>query len=137
VNTIFENRITQAALNEIDFAPSPIGDCMENEEKLERYRKAKIDYEEAKRVFKEISKIVADVSRCLETEPYVLTISGFGLDMPLSPEFKGKQLVCSPGQWPTEQDLAEALNRLYKTEKVFHKAWETLSPEEKKHAEAS
>jgi hypothetical protein len=108
---------------------------MKDTEAIEYYREAQDQYKEAKRIVSEISKLTADVSRCLETEPYVLTISGFGLDMPLSPEFKGKQLVCSPGQWPSEQTLAEAVNRLYKTEKVLQKAWARLSPQERELVE--
>jgi hypothetical protein len=108
---------------------------MENREALGRYREAHDQYKEAKRIVSEISKLTADVSNCLNTEPYRLTLSGFGVDMPLKPGFAGEQLVCGPGQWPTEQNLAEAINRLYKTEKALSKAWATLSPKEKKLVE--
>ena len=108
---------------------------MKNREGLECYREAHDQYKEAKGIVSEISKLTADVSNCLNTEPYRLTISGFGMDMPLKPGFAGEQLVCSPGQWPNEQNLAEAVNRLYKTEKALHKAWASLSPEEKKLVE--
>jgi len=108
---------------------------MKNTEAIECYREAHDQYKEAKRIVSEISKLTADVSNCLNTEPYRLTISGFGLDMPLKPEFAGKQLVCAPGQWPTEQNLAEAVNRMYKTEKALRNAWMKLSAEEKKHVE--
>ena len=108
---------------------------MENEDRLECYRESLDDYKEAKRVLSEISKLTADVSNCLNTEPYRLTISGFGMDMPLKPGFAGEQLVCGPGQWPTEQNLAESVNRLYKTERAMQKAWASLSPEEKKQVE--
>ncbi|APV43502.1 hypothetical protein Dform_00139 [Dehalogenimonas formicexedens] len=109
---------------------------MKNGQELQCYREALDDYQEAKKIVSEISKLTADVSNCLSTEPYRLTISGFGMDMPLKPEFAGKQLVCSPGQWPNEQNLAEAVTRLYKTEKALHKAWSSLSPEGKKQVEA-
>ncbi|PPD58205.1 hypothetical protein [Dehalogenimonas etheniformans] len=108
---------------------------MKNGQELQCYREALDDHKEAKRIISEISKLTAEVSNCLSTEPYRLTISGFGMDMPLKPEFAGKQLVCAPGQWPTEQNLAEAVNRQYKTEKALHKAWAKLSPEEKKQVE--
>ena len=108
---------------------------MKNEQALERYRDAEDQYKEAKRIVAEISKLTADISRCLKTEPYLLTFSGFGIDMPLRPGFAGEQLVCAPGQWPTEQDLAEAVSRLYKTEKALRHDWENLSPEEKKLVE--
>jgi hypothetical protein len=108
---------------------------MKNRAELERYRESLDQYKEAKAIVREISKLTADVSNCLNTEPYRLTISGFGMDMPLKPGFAGEQLVCAPGKWPSEQNLAEAVNRLYKAEKSARHAWEQLSPEEKKLVE--
>ena len=108
---------------------------MKNRQELERYREALDQYKEAKGIVSEISKLTADVSNCLNTEPYRLTISGFGMDMPLNPGIAGEHLVCRPGQWPSEQNLSEAVNRLYKTEKAARHAWEMLSPEEKKLVE--
>jgi hypothetical protein len=108
---------------------------MKNTEAIECYREALDEYKEAKKIVREISKLTAEVSNCLNTEPYRLTISGFGMDMPLKPGFAGEQLVCAPGQWPSEQNLAEAVNRLYKTEKALQKAWARLSPKEKEFVE--
>ena len=102
---------------------------------LTEYKLRADEHAEAKRIMQNISKITADVSNCLNTEPYRLTISGFGMDMPLKPGFAGEQLVCEPGQWPTAANLAEAVNRLYRTEKAMRQAWEKLSPEEQRLVE--
>jgi hypothetical protein len=104
---------------------------MNNNEAVSCYQCLVEEYATAKRLVKDISSITADVSRCLTTEPYRLTISGMGMDIPLNPGFAGKQLVCSPEQWPTAETMAEAVSRLYKAEKALRQAFEKLSPEEK------
>jgi hypothetical protein len=81
-----------------------------DKEALSRYQGFVEEYQKAKRLVKDISNITADVSRCLTTEPYRLTISGMGMDIPLNPAFAGKQLVCAPEQWPTAETMAEAVN---------------------------
>ena len=111
------------------------GSVMDERQALTDYKRRADEHAEAKLIMQNISKITADVSNCLTTEPYRLTISGFGMDMPLKPGFAGEQLVCEPEKWPTAANLAEAVNRLYRTEKAMRQAWEKLSPEEKKHVE--
>jgi hypothetical protein len=103
---------------------------MKESQALIDYKCRAEEYAKAKRIMKEISSITADVSNCLNTEPYRLTISGFGMDIPLSPGFAGKPLVCAPEQWPTAETLAETVNRLYRTENALRKAWDKLTPQE-------
>ena len=82
---------------------------MSDQNAVECYQILADEYTEAKRLVKEISSITADVSRCLTTEPYRLTISGMGMDIPLSLGFAGKQLLCAPEQWPTAETMGTRL----------------------------
>ena len=109
---------------------------MSDNEAVVCYKALVEEFAEAQRLVKEISSITADVSRCLTTEPYRLTISGMGMDIPLSPGFAGKQLLCAPEQWPTAETMAEAVSRLYKAEKALRQAYDKLSPEEKSLVQA-
>ena len=109
---------------------------MSDQNAVECYQILADEYTEAKRLVKEISSITADVSRCLPTEPYRLTFSTFGMDIPLKPDFAGKPMVCSSDTWPTPETMAEAVSRLYKAETALRRAYEKLSPEEKHQVQA-
>ncbi|KTB49248.1 hypothetical protein DEALK_01600 [Dehalogenimonas alkenigignens] len=98
---------------------------------LDEYRDMTEEYVEAKQVLQGISDITASVARCLTTEPYRMTFSGSGMDLPLDPDFAGKPLVCASEQWPTTQMMSEAVTRLYRAEQSLRAAYEKLSPGEK------
>ena len=104
---------------------------MNDKEAVSCYQCLVEEYEAAKQMVKDISNITADVSRCLTTEPYRMTFTSFGMDIPLKPDFAGKPLVCSPETWPTPESMSEAVSRLFKAEKALQHAWEKLSPEAK------
>jgi len=108
---------------------------MEDSKALIYYRRLAEEFAGAKQAVKTISDITAEVSRCLTTEPYRMTFSSTGMDIPLRPDFAGKPLVCSPETWPTAETLAEAVNRLYLKEKALRQAWANLSSEEQKLVE--
>ncbi len=104
---------------------------MNDSEAVDCYNALAEEHAAAKQMVKDISNITADVSRCLTTEPYRLTFSTFGMDIPLKPDFAGKPMVCSSETWPTPETMAEAVSRLYKAETALRRAYSKLSPEEK------
>ncbi len=109
-----------------------MNDC----ESVDRYNALVEEYAAAKQMVKDISNITADVSRCLTIEPYRLTFSITGMDIPLAPNFAGKPMVCSPETWPTPETMAEAVSRLYKAESKLRRAYEKLTPEEQQRVQA-
>jgi hypothetical protein len=104
---------------------------MSDSESLTNYKSLLEEYDKAKALVKEISDITSEVSRCLTTEPYRMTFSTFGMDVPLSPDFAGKPLLCSHNNWPTPESMSQAVNRLYRTEKALRQAFEKLTPDER------
>jgi hypothetical protein len=85
-------------------------------EKLQEYIDSIDELQKAYSKVKEYGAIIGDVSRCLITSPYKMTVSNVKVSFPLTAD---REYSLNADNWPSAQQLAEVLSDyISKREKV-------------------
>jgi len=102
-----------------------------SEDPIRRYSEAAQEFEQAFARISEIASIINQVRIQLDKEPHVFMISNVGTVFPEEISQAEDIFTLEAYEWPSSEDLAEAIVNLETKRKKLKEAWNALSDTDK------
>ncbi len=102
-----------------------------SEDPIRRYSDVTKEFNAAYSRVREYGSIIADVGRYLNNKPYDLGVSNTGVGLPPEMAMVEKECTLNASNWPSAEQIAEALASLYEKRKQVEVIWASLSSTDK------